>query len=89
MIREYEYHNTNNTDNITFTWNGRSTESTLISPILFQIFNANSSAWETLAVANKVPADTDFSVTVTKTTNLSNYYAADNGVIFRSYQQVI
>lgn len=89
MIQEYKRTWTNNTDKITFTWMGRSTESTLVSPILIQIYNVNSAAWETLAVANTVPADTDFSVTVKQTTNLSNYYDSNNVVTFRSYQQVI
>lgn len=89
MIRNYQRKNTNNTDTPQFTWRGRSTEPTSTSPILIQIFNVNSATWETLAVANKIPADVDFSVTVTQTTNISNYYDSSNQVTFRSYQQVI
>lgn len=89
MIREYKSQHQNNTDNISFTWKGRSTESTLVSPILIQIYNVNSSTWETLANINTVPADTDAQVTVTKSTNLSNYYDSTNTVTLRSYQQVI
>lgn len=89
MIREYKKRWTNNTDNIFFTWRGRSTLSSLISPILIQIYNISTDAWETLASATTVPADTDFSVTVSQTTNLSNYYDANKIVTFRSYQQVI
>lgn len=89
MIREYKKDWINNTDTPSFTWRGRTTESTVTSPMLIQIYNVNSGAWETLAVANKVPADTDFSVTVSQTTNVSNYYDANNIVTFRSYQQVI
>lgn len=89
IISEYKKTWTNNTDTIAFTWQGRSTESTLISPILIQIYNVNSSTWETLTTVNAVPADTDFQVTVKKTTNLSNYYDSNNVITFRSYQQVI
>lgn len=89
MIRNYQRINTNNTDSPTFTWKGRTTESTLISPMLIQIYNVSTAAWETLAIANKVPADTDFSLSVTQTANVSNYYDTSNTVTFRSYQQVI
>lgn len=88
LIREYSQIHQNNTDNIFFTWKGRSTLSTLISPILIQIYNYNSAAWETLATQNAVPADTDFQVQVSQATNTSNYYSANNVVTVRSYQQV-
>lgn len=45
--------------------------------------------WETLAVVNTQPADTDFKVVVNQTANLSNYYDANNTVTFRTYQQVV
>lgn len=89
MIRNYQYDWTNNTDNISFTWRGRTTLSTLVSPMYIQIYNVTSAAWETMMVANKIPADVDFSVTVTKTTNVSNYYDSQNIVTFRAYQQVV
>lgn len=55
--------------------------------VCFYIYTTG--AWETLATVNKVPADTDFSVTISQTTNVSNYYDSNNIVTFRSYQQVI
>lgn len=89
MIRNYQRNNTNNTDTPQFTWRGRTTYDTRVSPMLVQIFNVNSAAWETLAVANTVPPDVDFSVTVYQTTNISNYYDSLNFVTFRSYQRVL
>lgn len=89
MIREYKYDWINNTDSPQFTWRGRSTVDTRVSPILIQIFNVNSSTWETLARETRVPADIDFSVTVTQTANVSNYYDSNNVVTFRSYQLVV
>lgn len=90
VMQEYKFKNPrgNNTDNITFTWRGRSTEDPRVSPILMQIYNTNSAAWETLATINTVPPDTDFSTTVTQSTNLANYYDSTNTVAFRSYQLV-
>lgn len=89
MVREYKKKWTNNTDSIRFTWRGRSTQSTAISPILIQIYNVSTASWETLAQETRVPADTDFSATVNQSTSLSNYYDVNNVVTFRSYQQVI
>lgn len=89
MIRNYQRQNTNSTDIPTFTWRGRTTYDTRTSPMFIQIFNVNSSSWETLAVANKVPPDTDFSATVSPTGTIANYYDSNNFVTFRSYQQVI
>lgn len=89
LLSNYQKININNTDIPSFTWKGRTTYDTRISPILIQIYNVNSSAWETLANVNSLPADTDTSVTVTQTSNVSNYYSTDNTVIFRIYQQVV
>lgn len=89
LIREYKNKHQNSTDNIKFTWKGRSTVSTLVSPILIQIYNVSSGLWETLANQTLVPADTDFQVTVSQSANVSNYYDASNVVTFRSYQLVV
>lgn len=89
MIRNYQRQGADNTSTPQFTWRGRTTVPTTSSPMYIQIFNVNSSAWETLAVANILPPDTDFSVTVKQTSNPSNYYDSRNMVTFRSYQQII
>lgn len=88
LVEMFKNTHQNNTDAIAFTWKGRSTLSTLISPLLIQIFNVSTPGWETLAVINLVPADTDTTITVTKNTNLSNYYDTTNTVTFRTYQKV-
>lgn len=89
MVREYKSQHNNNIDNITMTWKGRSTISSILSPIYIQIFNQNTQIWETMAKQTLVPADTDFQVIVIQNTNVSNYYDVNNIVTFRSYQQVV
>lgn len=89
MIQEYKVDWTNNTDIPTFTWKGRSTYDTRISPFLIQIYNVNSATWETLARENRQLPDVDFTLVVKQTTNISNYYDASNIVTFRTYQQVL
>ncbi len=88
IVQEFKKDWTNNTDNISFTFKGRTTLSTLVSPIIIQIYNQTTPSWETMAVINKIPVDTDFTQTVTKSTNVSNYYDSSAIVTFRVYQRV-
>lgn len=88
MIQEYRKTWTNNTDNPSFTWKGRTTYDTRISPLLIQIFNVNSSTWETLANINTLPADVDNQYLVSQTINVANYYSVSFVVTFRIYQKV-
>lgn len=88
LIQQFKDLHQNNIDNPFFTWKGRSTISTISSPILVQIYNVNSAAWELLGIINTVRADTDTSITVAQTTNVSNYYDTRNIITFRLYQQV-
>lgn len=80
---------TSNTQNINIIWKGRSTESSIVSPIYLQVFNLNSAQWETLDYDNTKPADTDYILWFNITSNLSNYYDSTNQVTCRIYQQVI
>jgi hypothetical protein len=89
LVQNYKYKWTNNTDIPSFTWRGRSTVDTRSSPILVQIYNVQLVVWETLATINTVPVDTDFSTSVSKATNISNYYDSNNVVAFRIYQLVV
>lgn len=88
LIQEYKNLHNNNTDAVTFTWKGRTTVSTITNPLLIQIYNVSTATWETLANLTLLPADTDTQTTVTKSTNVANYYDTRNIVTFRSYQQV-
>lgn len=89
LIQEYKKDWTNNTDTPTFVWKGRTTQSTLVSPFFVQIYNVSTSAWETLARETRIPADTDFTLTVSQASNVANYYDTNNIVAFRTYQLVI
>jgi hypothetical protein len=89
MIQEYKSLHQNNTDSINFNWMGRSTVAPSVSPFYIQVYNFNSSAWQTVASQTTQPADTDFQMQVSITVNPGNYYSPTNQVIFRSYQQVV
>lgn len=89
VISEFKKVWTNNTDNISAIWNGRTTFSPAISPVLLQIYNVSTAAWETIDKETVVPADTDFTLQATQTANVANYYDSRLTVSFRVYQQVI
>lgn len=88
-MSEFKYKHINNSDNILVTWKGRSTESTTVSPLLLQIYNNNSAAWETFVRETRIAADVDFVMQAKVTANVSNYYDSNNVIVARAYQQVI
>ena len=80
--------NSNNTDQISVSWKGKTDRLPSTSTVYLQIYNYNSSAWETLSSNNSASINTDFTLTGIKTTNLSNYYGTGNWISCRIYQEV-
>ncbi len=76
-------------ENISITWNGRSDTAPSDSTIYLQIFNRTGLTWETLDSDNITGANTDFTLTATKTTDLGDYFDANFWVSCRIYQQLI
>ena len=79
--------NDNNVDNIIPTWKGKSDIAPSDSIAKLQIYNRNSTAWEDLDNDNITAADTEFILTGSQTTNLSNYYDGSYWVACRIYQE--
>lgn len=85
LIFEYKYENANSTDPVTITWNGKTTVATSTRTAYLQIWNYNTSAWETLASNSTTSANTDFTLSAIQNTSMSNYYSG--GIITaRVYQ---
>jgi len=78
--------NINNTDQISITWKGQSDLAPSLSTVYLQIYNNNSSAWETLTSNGVASANINFTLSATKSTNLSYYYDIDKWVVCRVYQ---
>jgi hypothetical protein len=87
VIHQYKKPNSNNTDDIQGDWNGQVVIPPARSTVYLQIYNQNSTTWETLDSDNTTAADTDFSLSGTKTSSVSNYYDANYWVSFRVYQE--
>jgi hypothetical protein len=88
-IFEWKDQNTNNTDQIDVQWNGQTDRAPSASTVYLQIYNRNSTTWETLDSDNTTGADTDFDLTGTQAVNLSDYYDASNWISCRVYQEAI
>ena len=80
-----------NTDqeSISTTWTGKSNLAPSSSTTYLQIYNRNSTTWETLDTDSTSSVDTNFTLTGTQTTNLSNYFDENYWISCRVYQQAI
>ena len=85
VIHQFKYTNDNNTDNIVPTWKGKSDIATSDSTMFLQIYNYITPGWETLDTDTATALDTEFTLTGTQSTNLSDYYST-NQVSIRVYQ---
>ena len=85
-IHLYKYLSENPGSAITLTWNGQSSVAPSRKSVYLQIWNFNSSAWETLATESGAAANTDFTMTGVQSTNLAYYYDGGNFVHARVYQ---
>lgn len=79
--------NDNNTEGIEVSWEGQTDYAPSSSTVYLQIFNRTSGDWETLDSDNTTAVDTDFTLTGTQTTGLSNYYDANYWVACRVWQE--
>lgn len=86
MIHEFKQQGTSNTLGITASWTGQVSLAATLAPVFFQIYNQNSGAWETLSSNSTTAANTDFTLTGSQASNLSNYYDSSLFVSFRVYQ---
>lgn len=78
----------NNTDPITLEWNGQSTLAPSQRTTYLQIYDRVAEEWSTLDSDSTTGADTDFTLTGSRSTNLSNYYDANYWVKCRVYQYI-
>jgi len=73
-------------DIIEVQWNGQSDLAPSSSTVFLQIYNRNSTTWETLDSDSISVASTDFTLAGSQTTNLSNYFDASFWISCRVYQ---
>lgn len=66
-------------------WEGQTNCPPILSPVVLQIFNRNTPAWETVDTDNSSPEDTDFTLSAT-IPDLTNYKSANKVIVCRVYQ---
>ncbi len=86
-IQQFKEQGSNNTDFINVSWEGQSGRAPSLSTVYLQVYNRVSPGWETLDFDNTTGANTDFPLSGTVNTNLSNYYDGTFWVSVRVYQQ--
>jgi hypothetical protein len=86
IIHQFKWVHTNNTDPITPNIDMQSDTAPSTSTVVLQIYNRNSTTWENLDTDSTTAANTDFTLSETQSSNLSNYYDAQNMVSVRVYQ---
>lgn len=74
------------TDAIHVSWTGKASVAPTSSTVYLQIYNRNSSTWETLDSNSVQSAAVSFTLTGTKVSSLSDYYDGSNWVSCRIYQ---
>jgi len=81
--------NTNNTDNIQLTIRTQSELAPSLSTVYLQIYNRTTPGWETVDSDSVTAANTEFILTGSITSGLSNYYDINNYISCRVYQELV
>jgi hypothetical protein len=88
LLHLFKHRHTNNTSNIAVTWNGKSTVAPTSAIVYLQVYNYDSTTWETIDSDSTTAVDTDFDLTAIINVSVGDYYDADNWLAFRVYQGV-
>ena len=72
---------------IILEWKGKTSRACSSSPVYLQIYNRTSKNWETLDSNNTAAANTEFTLSGKRTTNLEEYYDENNWIAYRVYQK--
>lgn len=88
LFKEFNENETNE-QKFTITWRGKSSLAPSSAAVYLQVYNRTSGQWETLDSDSTTSANTKFTLTGTKSTNLSGYYDSNYVISVRVYQDVM
>jgi len=80
--------NETNEQKFNIIWRGKSSLAPSSATVYLQVYNRTSGLWETLDSDSTTSANTKFTLTGTKSTNLSGYYDSNYVISVRVYQDV-
>lgn len=70
------------------TWKGKASDDPATSPVSLQVYRVSTSSWVTLDSNTSALGDVEFTLTATLTADSSDYYDANDFVVFRVYQEL-
>ena len=88
LFKEYN-ENESSEQKFDITWKGKSSLAPSSSPVYLQVYNRTTEFWEDLDSDDSSSANTKFTLTGTKSTNLSDYYDDNYVISVRVYQEII
>ena len=86
LIKQFKNRATGNKP-VNGKWNGQVSLAPTSATVYLQVYNRNTTTWETLASNNTADADTDFNLKGSVSEDLSDYYDAGFWIAFRVYQE--
>lgn len=87
VLHEFKKKYDTNTERIAIKWNGQTTVAPSGSEVFLQIYNFNSTSWETIDSNDSSSANIDFTLEGGISVDVADYYDAGNWVVCRVYQQ--
>jgi len=90
LIHQFKKYNDNNAlENMNVSWEGQTTLAPSSSTVYLQVYNLDTTLWETLDSDNSSSVNTDFSLSGIVNADLANYYDVNYLVSFRVYQYIL
>ena len=88
LLHQFKATHTNNTTPITISWEGQSSVAASSQNVFLQVYNWNTTSWETIDTESSAATNTDFILNGSISASLSNYYGTGNVVVVRVYQGI-
>jgi hypothetical protein len=86
LVHQFRIIHDTNKDNVCIKVNLQVSLACSISPVYLQVWNVSTGLWETLATNLTSPADTDFTLSYSIESNISNYFDTNYEIAVRVYQ---
>lgn len=87
LVEQVDILGANDTTNIDIAWKGKTTLAPSTSTVHLQVYNFDTTSWETLDSDSSTAADIEFSLSGYVDTDVENYYDASNYAYVRVYQE--
>lgn len=87
IVHQFKFRNTDSTSEVTINWKGKTDVAPTSSTVYLQVYNRDTSTWETIDSDNSSAVNTEFVLTGVIDTDLADYYDSYNTISARVYQE--